>query len=76
VVQVRMTKTQFREKLHEFRREYDLDLTEPAGRVTKQGVTAGYTHHHETLTVHILDKPVFISTEYCEQQLQELLTPA
>ncbi len=76
MIQVYMTEAQFREKIQELNGRYDLDLTEPAGRVTKESITAGYTHSADTLSVHILDKPFFISTEYCEQKLQELLSPA
>ncbi len=73
MIQVHMTEADFKQKIQEFKGRYGLDLTEPAGKITKDGVTAAYTHHENTLTVHILDKPFFISTEYCEQKLQELL---
>ncbi len=73
MIQVNMTETEFSAKARELKEKYDLDLTEPAGRITKDGVTAGYTHYNGMLTVHILDKPFFISTEYCEQKLQEWL---
>lgn len=73
MIQVNMTETEFQAKARELKQKYDLDLTEPAGRITKDGVTAGYTLHGDKLTVHILDKPFFISTEYCEQKLQEWL---
>jgi len=74
MIQVPMTLAEFSEKARELKQKHDLDLTEPAGRITKDGVTAGYTLHNGLLTVHILDKPFFISTEYCEQKLQEWLS--
>ncbi len=73
MIQVSMTGTEFGQKAAELKQKYNLDLTEPAGKITKDGVTAGYTLHNDILTVHILDKPFFISTEYCEQKLQEWL---
>ena len=73
MIQVKMTQAEFSAKARELKQRYNLDLTEPAGRITKDGVSAGYTHYQGTLTVHILDKPVFVSTEYCEQKLQEWL---
>ena len=73
MIQVDMTEGEFSEKARELKQRYDLDLTEPAGKITKDGVTAGYTHYNGKLTVHILDKPFFISTQYCEQKLQEWL---
>ena len=72
--QVPLSEAEFSEKARELKQKFDLDLTEPAGRITKDGVTAGYTHHNGVLTVHILDKPFFISTEYCEQKLEEWIT--
>lgn len=74
MIQVKMSDDEFNAKARELKQKYDLDLAGPAGRITKDGVTAGYTHYAGTLTVHILDKPFFISTEYCEQQLQEWLS--
>jgi hypothetical protein len=73
MIQVNMTEAEFQAKARELKQKFDLDLTEPAGRITKDGVTAGYTHFNDQLTIHILDKPFFISTEYCEQKLQEWL---
>ena len=74
MIQVRMTTHEFNQRASELQEKYGISLTDPVGQVTKDGVTAGYTHHDGVLTVHIVDKPVFISTEYCEQQLQEWLS--
>lgn len=68
-----MTAQQFEQKAAELHRNHGLTLTETAGRIEKDGVTAGYTHYNELLTVHIIDKPAFISTVYCEQQIAEWL---
>ena len=73
MIQVKMTEAEFNAKALELKQRYNLDLTEPAGRITRDGVSAGYTHYEGTLTVHIIDKPAFISTEYCEKQLEEWL---
>jgi hypothetical protein len=73
MVQVHMTSTKFEQKAAELQEKHGLTLTETAGRIEKDGVTAGYTHYNDTLTVHIIDKPVFISTAYCEQQIAEWL---
>ncbi len=73
MIQVRMTTDEFEQRAAELHERYGIALTDPVGQVTKDGVTAGYTHYNDVLTVHIVDKPFFISTEYCEQQLQEWL---
>ena len=69
--QVRMTDAEFARRASEIKEKYGLTLTDPAGQVTTDGVTAGYTHYGGILTVHVVDKPYFITTEYCEQVLEE-----
>ena len=73
MIQVPMTNAEFAEKAAELQQRFGLTLTGVAGKITKDGVTAGYTHSDDLLTVHIIDKPFFISTAYCEQKLQEWL---
>jgi hypothetical protein len=68
-----MTNAEFTAKAAELEKKLGVPLTGPAGKITKDGVTAGYTHWDNTLTVHIIDKPFFLTTEYCEQKLQEWL---
>lgn len=46
-----------------------------AGKITKMGVTATYQWAEGLLQVTILDKPFFVSTDYCEEQLQGWLNP-
>lgn len=74
MVLVRMTKEQFYAKAAELKAMQGIDLTEPVGTVTKDGVTAGYTHANGTLTVHIVEKPSFVSTAYCERRIEDWLT--
>ena len=73
MIQVRMTPTEFAKRAAELNEKFGLTLTDPAGQITRDGVTAGYTHYNNILTIHIVDKPVFISTEYCEQKVEEWL---
>ncbi len=73
MIQVRMTSTEFAKRAAELNEKFGLTLTDPAGQITRDGVTAGYTHYNEILTIHIVDKPVFISTEYCEKKVEEWL---
>ena len=75
MIRVPMTDAEFAAKAAELQTKLGVSLTGPAGKITKDGVTAGYTHWDNTLTVHIIDKPFFVTTEYCEQKLQEWLSP-
>lgn len=43
------------------------------GTISKMGVTAAYKYAEGLLTIDILDKPFFVTTEYCEQQLKTAL---
>ena len=74
MIQVRMSNQEFIERAEELKRKYDIALTDSVGQVSRDGITAGYTHYNGILTIHIVDKPFFISTEYCEQKLQEWLS--
>ncbi len=73
MIQVQMTDAEFAAKAAELERTFGVSITERVGTVSKDGVTAGYTHHDGTLTIHILDKPAFISRAYCERRVEEWL---
>jgi hypothetical protein len=48
-------------------------LTGTEGEISKSGVKAGYKYAEGQLQVVILEKPFFVTTEYCEEQLQKFL---
>ena len=50
--------------------EQGITLAGTEGKITKMGVTAGYQYAEGLLRVTILDKPFFVTTEYCEEQLK------
>ena len=43
------------------------------GKITKVGVTASYKYADGTLSIAILEKPFFVTTEYCEEQIKNLI---
>ena len=43
------------------------------GTITKMGVTASYKFDGSTLSIAILEKPFFVTTEYCEDQIKSLI---
>ena len=45
-------------------------LTGDEGTITKMGVTASYRYADAHLQVAILEKPFFVTTEYCEEQIK------
>jgi hypothetical protein len=49
-------------------------LTLPEGKIAQMGVTAAYRYADGILTVDILEKPFFVSTAYCEEQLKAFLS--
>jgi hypothetical protein len=50
-----------------------IDLTGPTGTITKDGVTARYTHADGTLTIEIVDRPVYYPLSLVEAKLQSYL---
>ena len=70
---VRMTDEEFLSKAAELQRLEGISLSGPVGKISKDGVTAGYTHANDTLTVHIIEKPIFVSRAYCERRIEDWL---
>ncbi len=74
MVLVRMTEEEFTAKAAELESTQGISLSGPVGKISRDGVTAGYTHANDTLTVHILEKPIFVSRAYCERRIEDWLT--
>ena len=72
MVQIPLTPEAF-QSLSQKAAAYGLELTAPGGTLSKSGVTARYTYDQHLFTVEILQKPFFVSTEYCEEQLMKYL---
>ncbi len=71
---VRMTDEEFFAKAAELKLTQGISLSGPVGKISRDGVTAGYTHANDTLTVHIIEKPIFVSRAYCERRIEDWLT--
>lgn len=76
MIQVQMSQAEFAAKAAELQAELGIAITANVGMITRQGVTAAYTHHADVLTIHIVDKPAFVSRTYCERRVEEWLTPS
>ncbi len=73
MIQIPLTEQEFAAKAMELEQQHGIALTGYEGKLSKMGVTAGYQYADGQLRVTILDKPFFVTTEYCEQQLQNFL---
>ena len=71
MIQFPLTEEQYAEVSRKLEAEQGIALTGSEGKITKMGVTAGYQYLDGVLRVTILDKPFFVSTEYCEEQLMK-----
>lgn len=69
-----MSEEQFRARAAELHRTQGITLAGPVGKITRNGITAGYTHANDTLTIHIIEKPIFVSRAYCERRIEEWLS--
>ncbi len=70
---VAMTDEKFFAKAAELKLTQGISLSGRVGKISRDGITAAYTHANDTLTVHILDKPIFVSRAYCERRIEDWL---
>ncbi len=72
MIQLPLTAEEFAAKASLIEQKHGIALSHE-GTITKMGVTASYRFANEVLEINILDKPFFVTTEYCEEQLKALL---
>ena len=73
MIQIPLTPAEFSALATKVQQEQGIALTGNEGKITKMGVTAGYQYAEGLLRVTILEKPFFVTTEYCEEQLTKAL---
>lgn len=76
MIQIPLTPEQFDTTARLLTEKQGITLDGPEGKITKMGVTAGYQYADGLLRITILDKPFFVTTEYCEEQLRGFLPEA
>ncbi len=73
MIQIPLTEDEFTAMAARVEQQQGITLTGNEGKISKMGVTAAYQYAEGFLRVTILDKPFFISTDYCEEQLKAFL---
>jgi hypothetical protein len=73
MISIPLTPDQFAALATKVQQEQGIALTGDEGTITKMGVTASYRYAEGNLQVAILEKPFFVTTEYCEEQLKKFL---
>ena len=73
MIQLSLTPEEFAAKARLLEQEQGIALSGHQGKITKKGVTADYHYAEGVLKVTILDKPFFVTTDYCEEQLKNWL---
>jgi len=73
MIEVPLTPQEFAALSTKLESEQGIALTGDAGQITKMGVTAAYAYQEGLLTINILEKPFFVTTDYCEEQLRGYL---
>ncbi len=76
MIEIPLTEEEFAATAARVEQQQGVVLTGNEGKITKMGVTAGYQYANGILRVAILEKPFFVSTEYCEEQLKAFLGKA
>ena len=74
MIQIPMSEEEFAAATARLEQQQGILLDGREGKITKMGVTAAYQWAEGLLRVTILDKPFFVSTDYCEEQLQGWLS--
>jgi hypothetical protein len=72
MIQVPMSDAQFASATQRLRTN-GIELTGPIGTITKDGVTARYTHANATLTIEVTDHPSYYPIALVEAKLQSYL---
>ena len=73
MIQMELTPEEFASTARQLEAKQGIVLEGDEGKITKMGVTAGYQYAEGMLRVTILDKPFFVTTEYCEAELKKYL---
>jgi hypothetical protein len=73
MISIPLTPDEFAALSAKVQQEQGIALEGTEGKITKMGVTAGYQYAEGLLRVTILEKPFFVTTEYCEEQLMKAL---
>ena len=73
MIRMQLTPDEFDKKAAYLEENQGIQLSGNSGTIVKMGVKAAYTFTDNLLTVEIIDKPFFVTTEYCEEQLLKLL---
>ena len=73
MISIPLTPDEFAALATKVEQEQGISLSGNEGKITKMGVTAGYQYAEGLLRVTILEKPFFVTTEYCEEQLTKAL---
>ena len=76
MIQIVMTPEEFATKAGKLAKEQGLAMTGNEGTVSKMGVTAAYKYADGMLSVSILEKPFFVTEEYCESELKKVMGAA
>ncbi len=73
MVEIPLTSAEFAAKATQLAQSQGITLDGHEGKISKSGVTAGYVYEAGVLKISILEKPFFVSTEYCEEQIRNWL---
>jgi hypothetical protein len=75
MIEVPMTDAQFAAAAQRLR-EHGVELSGPAGTLTKEGITGRYQHADGKLTIEIVDKPFFLPVSLIEGRMKAYIEQA
>ena len=73
MIQVPLSPEQYSELAAKMAKEEGVTVNGESGKISKMGVSADFVYSNGVFTVNVLDKPFFVTTEYCEEQIKKAM---
>jgi hypothetical protein len=73
MIQIPLTPEEFQSKANQLAEQQGIAIAGTEGTIEKMGVTASYRYENGLLTIHILQKPMFLTEAMCENALRSML---
>ncbi len=71
-----MTPEQYASAGQELQTKQGITLAGNEGTLSKMGVTAAYKYDGAHLSINILEKPFFLSEDFCEAEIKKFIAAA
>ena len=74
MIEIPMTPEQYASAGQQLQAKQGVALTGNEGTLSKMGVTAAYKYDGAHLSINILEKPFFLSEDFCEAEIKKFVS--